>query len=160
MKPWKWSTLLLLYMDRNKKRNNNFQPASLVESDSYHQFYSLSCAAAMAKRPAPGAVPGPVGPVPWQLQGCFFGVLLEGNVFLNWEICIVRTSFKWQFVITILVTILVHPCAWLRTVIFPPGRWWGCSGGTGCRGLWCFKLRSLTGEFVGYFHGIPEVQIV
>ena len=91
------------------------------------------------------------------------GVLLEGKVFLNWEMCKVRTSFKWQFVITI----LVYPCASLCLVAnrhLSPGRWWGCSGGTGCGGLWCFKslrldeqhsanqLRSLTGEFLGYLY--------
>lgn len=53
------------------KKTTTFNPVwlKLIHTINYTHFPQLApqqCAAAMAKRPAPGAVPGPV---PWQLQG-------------------------------------------------------------------------------------------
>ena len=164
------------------KKTTTFNPVwlKLIHTINYTHFPQLAprqCAAAMAKRPAPGAVPGPVGPVPWQLQGWKWCIAGRESISLIEKFCKLRTSFKWQFV----STILVHPASLCLVANrhLSPGRWWGCSGGTGCGGLWCFKslrlivdeqhstnqLRSLTGEFLGYLYNnciycIPEVQIV
>lgn len=104
-------------MDR--KKNNNFQP-SLVETDSYHQLYSLSstspptvcCSHGQAScswsRAGPCALATARVKMVYCWKGKYFSI--EKCVKLGHHLSDNSSLQSWC---------ILYPCAWLRTVIFP-----------------------------------------
>lgn len=138
-------------MDR--KKNNNFQP-SLVETDSYHQLYSLSstspptvcCSHGQASCSWSRAGPCALATARVKMVYCWKGKYFSIEKFVKLGHHLSDNSSLQS------LCILVHPCAWLRTVIFPQADGEAVVEAPAVEaGDASSQLRSLTGEFVGYF---------